>query len=277
MDKEEKSKMILSLGDIHGRDKWINHTHDNFYDFKNWKISIENGAPVDDEFWSDLPYTKYDKIIFLGDYVDSFDLDNITILNNFKNILFLKKCLPDKVVLLLGNHDIQYFIDKQICSGYRAEMRPDLYDLFTNKEYDFKIAHLEKSSNGNRWLWTHAGVTHGWLEQVKKEVFNPDYRFFKILKHYKDSELDEFLNLLFDIRNDLIFNSDPYSGGLDLWAGPLWVRPLIFNKNPLVGVNQIVGHTPQIGLRKDKLEVANHYFVDCLWDDYDETLKVKIE
>jgi hypothetical protein len=62
------------------------------------------------------------------------NLSNVDILHNLKEILWFKKSLPDKVVLLLGNHDIQYFIPNEVCSGYRGEMRPDLYDLFTQNK-----------------------------------------------------------------------------------------------------------------------------------------------
>ena len=69
----------ITIGDIHGRDDWQ-------------AINIRN----------------YDKIIFIGDYVDSFEKSDFAILENLKKIISLKKRHPDKVVLLLGNHDVQY-------------------------------------------------------------------------------------------------------------------------------------------------------------------------
>ena len=51
---------------------------------------------------------NYDKVVFLGDYVDSFTISNIASYENLKDIIRLKKRDPNKVVLLLGNHDIQY-------------------------------------------------------------------------------------------------------------------------------------------------------------------------
>ena len=102
-------KKILTLGDIHGRDKWMFHTHGSPHEFNHWMTMVENGVPADaEEFWKEMPYTQYDQIVFVGDYVDSFDISNVRILDNLKKILFFKKALPDKVVLLIGNHDIQY-------------------------------------------------------------------------------------------------------------------------------------------------------------------------
>ena len=104
-------KKILTLGDIHGRDKWMFHTHGSPHEFNHWMTMVENGVPADaEEFWNEMPYTQYDQIVFVGDYVDSYDLSNVLILDNLKKILLFKKALPDKVVLLLGNHDIQYFV-----------------------------------------------------------------------------------------------------------------------------------------------------------------------
>ena len=67
----------ISIGDIHGRDIWKN-----------------------------VNPSKYDKIIFVGDYVDSFTISNTTILNNLLDIIEFKKSFKNKVILLLGNHDI---------------------------------------------------------------------------------------------------------------------------------------------------------------------------
>jgi len=51
----------ITIGDLHGKDYWKN-------------IDIE----------------KYDKVIFLGDYVDSFNESNDGIYNNLKEVIELK-------------------------------------------------------------------------------------------------------------------------------------------------------------------------------------------
>lgn len=272
----ERKKKILTLGDVHGRDRWMFHTHGSPYEFDFWKEAVENGAPGDDDFWQDYPYMEFDKIIFIGDYVDSYDLNNEAILKNLKNIAFFKKMVPNKVVLLVGNHDIQYFIHNQICSGYRGEMLHDLNDIFKDKELDLKLAHLEKDENGKKYLWTHAGVTRGWLKETKIDVLDPEYRFFDIVKELETQEIDVFLNGLFEIKCDNLFQVDVLSGGIHPWAGPLWVRPPVFNKDRLEGINQIVGHTPQAGIKIENIKEVKHYFVDCLWSDNDEALILEL-
>jgi hypothetical protein len=264
---------ILTLGDVHGRDRWAFHTHGSTYEFNHWRTMVENGVPADDkEFWKEMPYSEYDKIVFVGDYVDSFDLSNVIILDNLKNILFFKQALPDKVVLLLGNHDIQYFIPNEVCSGYRAEMRPDLYNLFNDNKECFKAAHLEEDKDGKKYLWTHAGLTKGWHTEVLRDVNSPNYRLTDFFIGSHSWKIDKFLNLLLELRVDNLFNVDAHSGGANLWAGPFWVRPSVFNDHHLEGYNQIVGHTPHKTIRIDKCGDDNHYFVDCLFEDCDDVL-----
>ncbi len=266
-------KKILSLGDVHGRDRWMFHTHGSPYEFNLWKTSVEHGAPGDDDFWDNLPFMEYDKIIFVGDYADSYDLKNETILENLRNLVFFKKAVPDRVELLIGNHDVQYFVEDEICSGYRGEMWHDLNQIYNDREVGFKLAHFETGEDGQGWLWTHAGVTSKWLAELRKEVYNPNHRFYDILK---DLDLCDLLNTALEMRLEVLFNVDAHSGGFDLWAGPVWVRPAVFNDFPLEGINQIVGHTPQRGLKVVWCNGVNHHFIDCLWDDYDEVLKIKI-
>ena len=70
---------ILMLPDIHGRDFWR-----------------EPCKNIDD----------YDKVVFLGDYLDPYDFEKISVeqaIDNFKDILLFEKDNP-KVVMLLGNH-----------------------------------------------------------------------------------------------------------------------------------------------------------------------------
>ena len=262
---------VLSLGDIHGRDKWMFHTHGSPYEFNLWKISVENGAPADDEFWNEFPYMEYDKIVFVGDYVDSFELGNKVILRNLENIIFFKRMLPDKVVLLLGNHDVQYIVQNEICSGYRSEMRPDLANLFNDNKDIFQLAYQVNSEKGIH-LWTHAGVTREWLKDTKREIFSPKYRLYPVIEEYENSDIADLLNILWEIRNDRIFNIDAHSGGFDLWAGPIWVRPDILSHFYIEGVNQIVGHTPHKAIRIDELVNSKHYYIDRLFGKDDEVL-----
>jgi hypothetical protein len=266
-------KRILTIGDIHGRDAWKFLTHGSPYEYNLWRISVEAGAPADDyDFWKEQPYTKFDKIIFVGDYVDSYDISNIIIKQNLEDIVHLKRCLGDRVVLLLGNHDVQYIVHNQVCSGYRSAMRHDLYQIFTENTNFFKIAHEEEGEDGSKWLWSHAGVTSGWYDKVLlKDMYNPRFRLNSIVVDHKDTSVSGMINLGWELRMDDIFNVDGDSGGMSVWAGPLWVRPRMMNYWPLEGYNQVMGHTPQQDIwivTEDEDGEAykgyKHHYVDCL-------------
>lgn len=263
---------ILSIGDIHGRDSWKFMTHDSPYEYNIWRIAVDNGGdPL--SFWEALPYHQYDKIIFVGDYVDSFKVGNVEMKSNLSDIIHLKRVLGDKVVLLLGNHDISYIVPNQWCSGYRPEMKHDFYQLFSENLELFKIAHEETDSSGGKWIWTHAGVTSGWYKELLDSMFNPRYRFAELIKEFDPStkSVSEILNKAWELRMDTLFNVDSYSGGMSSWAGPIWVRPPMLNYWPMEGYNQIVGHTPQgdiwvVDADPDGEMYNNfkHHFIDCL-------------
>lgn len=71
---------IIALGDIHGRDIWKDI------------VKKESDA---------------DKIVFVGDYVDTHDnISPYKQVDNFKEIVEYKKENKDKVILLIGNHKL---------------------------------------------------------------------------------------------------------------------------------------------------------------------------
>ena len=276
---------ILSLGDVHGRDSWMFHTHGSHYEYNLWKTAIDEGAdPQDYNFWKEYDYTTYDKIVFVGDYVDSYDMSNEVILKNLQEIIYFKKALGDRVVLLLGNHDIQYIVPNEICSGFRGEMQYDLKEIFENNIHLFKIAHLEKGADGSKWLWSHAGVTSGWYEkELLRTLKNERMRFKELLSEFfqEEREVDEVINKAHDLQVKSLWNVDSHSGGMDLWAGPVWVRPYIMNHWPLEGYNQIMGHTHQAAVWEvsedddgKKYEGFKHFYIDT--GNYENCLIIEI-
>src|SRR3990172_8977517 len=79
LSKDNMIFKVLSIGDIHGRIEWIIPTFGSVSRFNDW---LEKGDPS-----LIYPLNKYDKIIFVGDYTDSFTLSNLEILHNLKNII----------------------------------------------------------------------------------------------------------------------------------------------------------------------------------------------
>lgn len=231
---------IKTIGDIHGSTLW-----------EDIKSEIDT----------------LDLIIFLGDYVDSFDISNKRIFDNLVNIINFKKEYPDKVVLLVGNHDVMYALapahvnNPYWCSGYRPDMHVDLYELFQENKDLFQLAYQYKN-----YLWTHAGVHQGW--------WDCDYPFAK-----EDlSDIAVQLNRSFDCRLKEIFQVGWYRGGIYDVGGPLWVDRRKSIRKPLRGLHQIVGHS-----RVDKIQTfdvddnTSITFCDCLQSNNPEFYELNIE
>lgn len=131
-------------------------------------------------FWK-RPLEKYidkvDKVVFLGDYCDPYQ-DETTepiewkqTLDNFLEIIELKKNNPDKVVLLLGNHD-EHYRNKQFdecarSTRYDSIHSKQLYGMFNGENYKLFQLCYSVENDGKRIIFTHAGITKFWMERCK--------------------------------------------------------------------------------------------------------------
>src|ERR1700679_874225 len=113
--------------------------------------------------WKDIQVDNYDKVIFLGDYVDHWTLSDRLIYQNLQNVIELKRQNFEKVELLLGNHDVQYLhYPHYLCSGFRPNMQRSLSLLFGENRDLFKVAYQQ----GNHII-SHAGITNKWYKDFK--------------------------------------------------------------------------------------------------------------
>ena len=203
------NKKILIIPDVHGR--------------TFWRTALETG--------------NYEKVIFLGDYVDPYvyeGIDKLEALSNFKDILSLKIIHQDRVILLLGNHDLSYYSDH-----FRNSVGSDRYDYKNEEELQhlfrgwrrfFKLAH-EGTIGGKRYLFSHAGITMSWLKQNNDIIVKPDAAHLNHLLDNKDG-IDALAQVGFT-RYGL------YPSGSMVWAD---IEELL-ESNPLPDTYQIVGHT----------------------------------
>ena len=190
----------ITIGDIHGRDTW---------------------KRVDPE--------KYDRIIFLGDYVDSYSVEDGPMLANLRDIIRFKKIHPQKVILLVGNHEASYLFQSYRSTGYRESIaREVVFLLETNK-------HLFQSAwQAGKSLWTHAGLTQGFYEKNIRPM---------ILE--EDKALATTLYRLYNNNYPPIFEIGRERGGSrGNIGGPLWLDRTALLRDPLLGYHQVVGHTP---------------------------------
>ncbi|MES2063447.1 MAG: metallophosphoesterase [Bacteroidota bacterium] len=193
----------IVIGDIHGRDNWQ-------------EINIRN----------------YDKVVFIGDYVDSHTLSDFAILENFKKIISLKKRHPEKVVLLLGNHDVHYLhYPAYQCSGFRDSMQRGLTYLYNKDRHLFQMAYQYR-----KYLFTHAGITNSWYDEFLRLPILDD------LREEKDTIADLINKVETTTQRYLLYATSIYRGG-DSNGSFLWADYKETSVDMLENFHQVVGHT----------------------------------
>lgn len=190
------------------------------------------------------------KIVFLGDYLDPYpyeweDADTSpalarvkcrsVALDRFKQILDLKRKYPDRVTLLLGNHDCGYAIGSDICTS-RMDYgnAQEITYLFQDNRNLFQLV-LSSEIAGRRFLFSHAGILKGWYRQLDQDQLDPEM----VLNNAWWTEDYRVLDLLADY--------DRWRGG---WSGfqygsPVWSDIRSWedvSEEETFGFN-IVGHT----------------------------------
>ena len=220
-----------------------------------------HGSPV----WKNIRTENWDRMVFIGDYVDSSDYDAKEIKQNLVDIIELKKIYTEKVILLWGNHDLAYFYgghERHHASGFRKKLLPGYFSLFTENRRLFQAAFGVEN-----YLWTHAGVVQKWFNDYIIDQIRPS-----------DGDLACTLNRLFEAYYLPLFHVGKLRGGLNEDGGIFWSHKYETEDDPLMGYHQIVGHTKT----RSGVLVSNHYgqdtsvtWVDCL-DSSDEFYKVEI-
>lgn len=228
---------LLAIGDLHGKNSW-----------------------------TELVDESYDTIVFLGDYVDSFNKLNVEILSNLEEVIEFKKSNPDNVILLIGNHDLQYFprfgYPKYGCSGYRPEISYNLNELFSKNEHLFQYAY-QTCDDLNNFLFTHAGVSNKWFKKVFQPVIEKD----AVIDMDETICLAEQLNSMFRDKNEILFQIGWERGGTEEFGSPIWADRDEFSKRgiPLKGYHQIVGHNPVRNILTHSVDIDTRItFIDCL-------------
>ncbi len=192
-----------------------------------------------------------DRFLFLGDFFDAKDTFFSTVDALDKTLKLVSEmisCYREKVILILGNHDVVYFFNRDQ-SGVNLPARTELhryYGIPDRKKMTlvrsldlsefwetFQLAHFEQG-----YLFSHAGVTlDHWSKRlpVMDNVDNLNLLIGSLVNDHDE------LNVLFRAG---------FSRGGDLErGGPLW---LDWNREftEEIGIPQIVGHTVGSNWRK---------------------------
>lgn len=239
-------KKIITIGDIHGRTFWKDFADIKFLLYADPEAAGYGGFEP-----------EYNYYIFVGDYCDSFSVTTPEIINNLLELIRFKTLYPNNVILLWGNHDVEYWLNepwkplKTHISGFRPEAHFDLFDIFNKNRDLFQLAFQLEN-----YLWTHAGVHFGWYHFV----------FTKAIKEMSmnDMTIAEQLNEAFRYKIECLFDVDWYRGGNKKVGGPLWCDKELSYKKPLKYTHQIVGHTPVSKITTIKKRNESITYVDVL-------------
>ena len=222
----------IVLGDTHGR--------------SNWKLAIAQDQP--------------DRVIFIGDYFDSFEFSGVEQIDNFKQIIQYKTDNPQvEVVLLIGNHDHHYFpeVGYTGTSGFQPTMAPSIMQVVDENRH-----HLQMAYGFEDYLFTHAGVSPVWMDKV----FGPD--------DWSKENVVVDINEMFRYKPKAFDFTGLEPSGDNATQTPIWIRPrslMSANKKHEKGLKkdyiQIVGHTQmhKIDLKgSDQFTGGRYYFIDTM-------------
>ncbi|MBP5467830.1 MAG: metallophosphoesterase [Candidatus Riflebacteria bacterium] len=126
-------------------------------------------------FWKEVKekIDTLDEVVFIGDYLDSYTfkglLNRDIELNNFLEIINFKKEYPDKVILLLGNHDIGYLLRL----GCSRQVHGEMFDIYQN-HFEENISLFQMTEyiqlNNKKIFFSHAGILSKWAELISQKL-----------------------------------------------------------------------------------------------------------
>lgn len=185
-----------------------------------------------------------DKVIFTGDYSDEWngnEKENLDILETMFN---LKRKYNDKVILLLGNHDLSYM--GYPCSGH---IYPDdqIIKMYKDNHELLQVIYLNEEEN---YIVSHGGFTQNWYDIINQYYEGTlKEKVDKINNDFQNINSEEYQSLL-----ELLAIASVSSGSNSIYASCLWARPYDHLYHPFeTMIDQIVGHTPI----KDTIEIES--------------------
>lgn len=183
-------------------------------------------------------------IVFIGDYLDSFDRSTVEQLHTINLVLGAVNKQPERVTALRGNHEMSYLDRYMQCSGYSYELKAQLQQSVNMEPL------LDYVWVGD-WLISHAGVSGRLLESL-------------------DQTTTEYLD------KGKYCQIGRARGGRDAIGGLYWCD--WWQEFEPTDVPQIVGHSAYrpIDAPKGIVQKGNSYNIDCL-DRVEEVLVLNEE
>lgn len=274
---------MIIIPDIHGREHWKADVA---------KVTNEDGS-------------LKEKVVFLGDYLDHYNgqknggepITMETAMSNFKEIIGFKKSHGDDVVLLLGNHDIEYMDNRcPACRCYTSRY-DEIRSLFMENIGLFDVGH-HVEADGVTFILSHATISAGWV--LSQRIFEDKY--VPSVDELEDMPEEDFENNaiktaerfaeVVDDMNSMLHSGDeaalrklmmalsavsPYRGGWAPYASPLWED---FREHDDMlscrSVYQIVGHTQHSASGGRLMAKHDSVCLDCHMDEIGNRLSFRL-
>ena len=217
---------------------------------KTLVLGDTHGRPL----WKEIVvYEQPDRVIFIGDYFDSYDdFTAAEQMWNFKQIINFKLSGKAEVIILVGNHDFHYMDGSEHYSGYQFGAAAGINILLSDN-----MEHLQMAYQMGEFLFTHAGVSHDW------------YTYWMKMLHLEGGSVVDNINEIWKTssRPFRFAGYDPYGDSKD--SSPIWIRPKSLqkaNRDTLCDqFIQVVGHTQQKKIDTEgKSTGGRYYYIDTL-------------
>lgn len=185
---------------------------------------------------------NFDRIIFLGDYVDDWNTTNNESSKTLLKVIELKESNPNKYTFCLGNHELSYL--GYPCSGHQYDgdiviehlLKDDinLFDLYTT----IKLGNLN-------YYCSHAGFTANFIRDDLGDSWE------EVLKNMNENKLDNL---------ELLSHCNFLRGGSHKNSSFLWAdkREHTYDFNTIMPY-QIIGHSP---VKYIDLDLTDQIFID---------------
>lgn len=195
----------------------------------------------------------YDKIVFLGDYVDDWTATPEQSYQTLKELVDLKLENPDKVILCIGNHCLsECFAGEFKCSGFNDLTHSLVKDLYkTRGEGNEPIFQVAYAKGGV--LFSHAGITNNFWKDTQLLIKNhyPDLQDLLEMDCDLAIKISNILNYAFlkglENPEDKLFLTLSQAGASRGGWGtpsPVWADKTDLEANSVPNLTQVIGHTP---------------------------------
>lgn len=183
-----------------------------------------------------LKHEQPDEVVYVGDFFDNFG-DNPAM--NRRQAIWLKAEMKKaNRRFCWGNHDIHYAHPVRMvrCSGFSEDKSEAINQILMPEDW----AHFKWFHWVDDWLVSHAGVHPYLIPQAHRDPLDPTW-----FKGWLEAEAHNADRGLIELKEHDWFRAGLSRGGRAAVGGLTWCD---FNDEfqPINGISQIVGHTPQI-------------------------------